>query len=112
MIEPLVRCCAGLDVHKAVVVCTVLQENPQGELTKETREYATFSDELTKLANGLASLGVELALMESTGVYWKSLYEALEAQGLPVYVVNARHIQRVPGRKTEVSDSEWLAELG
>lgn len=112
MIEPLVRCCAGLDVHKAMVVCTVLQENPQGELTKETREYATFSDELTKLANWLASLGVELAVMESTGVYWKSLYEALEAQGLQVYVVNARHIQRVPGRKTDISDSEWLAELG
>lgn len=112
MIEPLVRCCAGLDVHKAVVVCTVLQEDRKGKLRKETREYATFTAKLTELARGLASLGVELAVMESTGVYWKSLYEALEAEGLRVYVVNAGHIKRVPGRKTDVSDSEWLAELG
>lgn len=112
MIEPLVRCCAGLDVHKAVVVCTVLRENSAGEVGKETREYGTFVDGLTELARWLASQGVELAVMESTGVYWKSLYEALEAQGLRGYVVNARHIKRVPGRKTDVCDSEWLAELG
>ncbi len=68
MIEPLVRCCAGLDVHKAVVVCTVLQEHPKGELSKETCEYATFIGEVTVLASWLASLGVELAVMESTGV--------------------------------------------
>ena len=112
MIEPLVQCCAGLDVHKAVIVCTVIEENTQGELRKITREYATFIDELADLAQWLKSLRVQLAVMESTGVYWKSVYEALEREGLPVYVVNARHIKRVPGRKTDVSDSEWLAELG
>lgn len=112
MIDPLVKCCAGLDVHKALIVCTVIEENPQGVLRNITREYATFIDELADLAQWLKSLGVELAVMESTGVYWKSLYEALEREGLRVYVVNARHIKRVPGRKTDVSDSEWLAELG
>ena len=88
MIEPLVGCCAGLDVHKAVVVCTVLEEGPNGELGKRTREFATFIDELSELAGWLKSLGVELAVMESTGVYWKSLYDALEAEGLRVYLVN------------------------
>ena len=67
---------------------------PNGELSKRTREFATFIDELSELAGWLKSLGVELAVMESTGVYWKSLYDALEAEGLRVYVVNARHIKR------------------
>ena len=112
MIEPLVKCCAGLDVHKALIVCTVIEENTEGALHKITREYATFVDELADLAQWLKSLAVELAVMESTGVYWKSLYDALERESVRVYVVNARHIKRVPGRKTDVSDSEWLAELG
>lgn len=112
MIKPIVKCCAGLDVHKASIVCTVIQENDQGELSQHTRECATFIDELDELAQWLYSQHVDLAVMESTGVYWKSLYEALERKGLCVYVVNARHIKRVPGRKTDVCDSEWLAELG
>lgn len=111
MIGPIVRCSAGLDVHKEVVVCTVLKETAEGSLEKETREYAAFREDLQALASWLAQTGVELAAMESTGVYWKSVYEALETHGVPVYVVNARHVKKVPGRKTDVLDSEWLAEL-
>ena len=111
MIEPLVKCCAGIDVHKSVIVCTVLSENDEGEIIKQTREYQTFKEEIEKFCNWLKSIDVELSVMESTGVYWKSVYEGLEAQGVKTYVVNARHVKRVPGRKTDVQDSEWLAEL-
>lgn len=111
MIEPLVKRCAGLDVHKAIVVCTVLIEEETGEIRKETREFSTFRCELEKLAQWLAGEGVELCTMESTGVYWKAVYENLEDAGLAIAVVNAYHIKNVPGRKTDVKDSEWLAEL-
>jgi transposase len=80
-------------------------------LHKETREYRSFREELDALANWLAAKNIEIAVMESTGVYWKSLYEALEQKDVKVYVVNARYVKQVPGRKTDVLDSEWLAEL-
>jgi transposase len=112
MIEPIVGCCAGLDVHKAVVVCTLLKEDISGEIRKETREYRTFRCELRKLAEWLKEKEAELTVMESTGIYWKSVFDELEKAELKVYVVNARHAKNVPGRKTDVQDSEWLAELG
>ena len=111
MIEGIVKCSAGLDVHKQVVVCTVLKELPDGSLTKQTRQYGTFRQQLEQLAQWLAATEVALAVMESTGVYWKAVYEAIETVGVKVIVVNAQHIKRVPGRKTDVADSEWLAEL-
>jgi transposase len=111
MIEPLAKCSAGLDVHKAVIVCTILSEDEQGALHKQTREYRSFREELDALASWLVAMKVEIAVMESTGVYWKSLYEALEQREVKVYVVNARYVKQVPGRKTDVLDSEWLAEL-
>lgn len=112
MIEPIVKVCAGLDVHKAIVVSTILQEDEDESLTKETRQHKTYREELQALAEWLAQSNVELAVMESTGVYWKSVYEALEAKGIRTYVVNARDIKKAPGRKTDVLDSEWLAEVG
>jgi transposase len=112
MLQALVRCCAGLDVHRRIVVCTVLCEKPDGVFNKEVREYATFRRDLHVLAQWLYDKRVELAVMESTGIYWKPVYEALEEVGVESYVVNARHVKNVPGRKTDVADSEWLAELG
>ena len=112
MIEPIRKCVAGLDVHKKTVVCTVLTEDVSGNLQKVTGEFSTFGEHLRELARWLYDFGVELAIMESTGIYWKCVYEELEDLGVPSYVVNARHIKKVPGRKTDVSDSEWLAELG
>ncbi|MBF0525917.1 MAG: IS110 family transposase [Deltaproteobacteria bacterium] len=74
--------------------------------------YKTFSHDLGKLADHEKQEGVELAVMESTGIYWKTVYAALEDAGINVLVVNALHVKKVSGRKTDVTDSEWLAELG
>jgi len=106
MLETMVRCCAGLDVHRRQVVSTVIREG-----SKEAREYSTFHRELQELAHWLQHEQVELAVMESTGIYWKAIYAALEEAGIETRVVNARHVKQVPGRKTDVQDSEWLAEL-
>jgi transposase len=111
MITPILKCSAGLDVHKATVVCTVIKEMADGALKKATREYPTFRKDLQGLAAWLRGEGVERAVMESTGIYWRSVFEALEDVGVTAYVVNARYVKNVPGRKTDVQDSEWLAEL-
>lgn len=111
MITPILKCSAGLDVHKATVVCTLIKEIEGGQLKKKTREYSTFRKELQGLARWLKGEGVERAVMESTGIYWKSVFEALEDAQVTAYVVNARYVKNVPGRKTDVQDSEWLAEL-
>jgi transposase len=92
-------------------MCKILTEKKGGSLKKTTREFSTFRDDLNGLAKLLYAFKVELAVMESTGIYWKCVYEEIEELGIPCYVVNARHIKNVPGRKTDVSDSEWLAEL-
>jgi len=83
----------------------------RGDDEKMVRECPTFRSDLADLASWLREEGVELAVMESTGIYWKALYEILEETGIESYVVNARHVKNVPGRKTDVQDSEWLAEL-
>jgi transposase len=111
MIEAIKKCVAGLDVHKKTVMCTILTEKKGGSLKKTTREFSTFRDDLNGLAKLLYAFKVELAVMESTGIYWKCVYEEIEELGIPCYVVNARHIKNVPGRKTDVSDSECLAEF-
>jgi transposase len=111
VIEALAKRSAGLDVHKKTVVCTLLIENTHGQIEKQTREFGTFRRELNKLAQWLSESEVEIVAMESTGIYWKSVYEALEREEVKAYVVNARYVKNVPGRKTDVQDSEWLAEL-
>ncbi len=108
--ESLTKCCAGLDVHRATVVCTLIKEE-EGDTQRETREVATFRRDLERMADWLKTQDVGLAVMEATGVYWKSVFEALEEAQLSAFVVNARHVKNVPGRKTDVQDSEWLAEL-
>lgn len=111
MIKGIVERVAGLDVHKDTVVGTVLLENPGGDPLKETKTFGTINKMLKELAIWLTQHRVELAVMESTGIYWKPVFEMLEAAGLRVFLVNARHVRNVPGRKTDVKDSEWLAEL-
>jgi transposase len=111
MIEAVKKGVAGLDVHKKTVMCTILTGKEGGNLKKITQEFSTFQDDLKRLAKLLYAHEVELAVMESTGIYWKCVYEQIEEMGIPCYVVNARHIKNVPGRKTDVCDSEWLAEL-
>jgi transposase len=106
-----IKSCAGLDVHRAQVVCTLIKEESEERVRKETREYPSFRNELKNLSTWLKSEGVELAVMESTGVYWKAVYEVLEDAEIETYTVNARYVKNVPGRKTDIQDSEWLAEL-
>jgi len=109
--EPIVKCAAGLDVHQGSVTCTVLAEQSTGAPRRETRQYPTFPRRLQELGRWLKEREVELAVLESTGIYWKSVYAALEEAGIQTYLVNARHVKQVPGRKTDVADREWLAEL-
>lgn len=99
------RCC-GLDVHKRTVTACAI--TPEG---RETRTFGTTTGELLQLADWLVARGVTHVAMESTGVYWKPVYNLLEGLGLTLLVVNAQHVKAVPGRKTDVKDAEWLAEL-
>jgi len=111
MIEPIVKRVAGLDVHKMVVVGTVLLDQEDGSIKQETREFGTFKRDRRQMCQWLKDQDVELVAMESTGIYWKSIYATLEKAQILTYVVNARHVKNVPGRKTDVSDSQWLAAL-
>src|SRR5438105_4384848 len=98
--------CAGLDVHKSsVVACALL---PEG---KQLRTFGTLTWQLEQLAQWLQGLSVGVVAMESSGVYWKPVFNILEAADFELLVVNARHIKAVPGRKTDVKDAEWIADL-
>lgn len=103
--------CAGLDVHKATVVaCVRLPGARPGERRSETKTFATTTRGLTELSAWLRGHGIAAVAMESTGVYWRPVYAVLEST-LTVMLVNARHVKMVPGRKTDVRDCEWLAQL-
>jgi transposase len=103
------RCC-GLDVHKqTVVACVVLPGNGR-QPQKEVRTFGTMTAELLEFADWLNECGVTHVAMESTGVYWKPVWNLLEGQ-VELLLVNARHVKQVPGRKTDVKDCEWLADL-
>lgn len=102
------RCC-GLDVHKKVIVACLLLLEPDGELRREIRKFGTMTEDLLALLDWLQQAGCTHVSMESTGVYWKPIYNILEGH-LEVVVVNAQHLKKVPGRKTDVRDCEWLAE--
>jgi transposase len=108
----LYRRIAGLDVHRMLYVLTVLIELDDGTVAKHQRSFGGFKRDRRALVAWLLELGVGRVVMESTGIYWKSIYAALEQAGIPAMVVNARHVKNVPGRKTDLSDSEWLAQLG
>jgi transposase len=109
----LVECCAGLDVAKQEVVACVRTPDPGagGQRRQAIRTFATFSAELEALADWLAAEGVTQVVMEATGQYWKPVWYVLEARGFQLLLVNARHVKILPGRKTDVADAAWLAEL-
>lgn len=110
--QSLSRRIAGLDGHRMLLVLTVLIAQDEGTVTTHQRSCGGFTHDLCALVAWLGELGVHLVGMESTGISWKSGYAALEKAGIPAHVVNARHVQNVPGRKTEVAASAWLAQLG
>jgi transposase len=103
---------AGIDVHKKVIwVAVRLPGDRPGERAVTVRRFATFWRQLQKMAAWLAGLGVTDAAMESTGVYWWPVYHALAGEQIEVCVCNAAHMRNVPGRKTDLRDCQWIAEL-
>jgi transposase len=102
--------CAGIDVHQSTMVVTVRQPGPSGGRQVETQTFGTMTSDLLAIRDWLQTCGVTAVAMESTGVYWRPLYYLLEDQ-FTVLLVNMQHLKQVPGRKTDVRDSEWLAQL-
>src|SRR5437899_2476514 len=100
----------GLDVHQATVVACLLIVRKDGKVQKEMRTFGTATRELVGLRAWLLSEGCTHVAMESTGVYWRPIYASLEG-ALEIVVANAQHIKKVPGRKTDVKDAEWIADL-
>nr|MBP7912042.1 IS110 family transposase [Pseudomonadales bacterium] len=99
------------DVHQAqVTVCAILEE-PEGSVRIEQQRFGAFQRDRRALAEWVGARRPDVVVMESTGIYWKSLYAALEAVGIRAVVVNARHVKNVPGRKTDIGDAQWLATL-
>jgi transposase len=103
------RCC-GLDIHKKVVVACLVTPGADGQPRKEVRSFGAMTADLLQLADWLAAAGCTHVAMESTGVYWKPIYNLLEGS-FTLLLANARHIKTVPGRKTDVRDCEWIADL-
>jgi transposase len=110
-VELLVPRCAGLDVAKDEVVACVRVPDGQGGRRQEVRTFPTFTSGLEALADWLAAEGVTQVVMEATGQYWKPVWYVLEEAGFQLLLVNARHVKILPGRKTDVADAAWLAEL-
>lgn len=104
--EVVYRCCCGIDVHKKVIVACLVNGGEQ-----ELREFGTTTSEIKSLANWLTESGCEMVAMESTGVFWKPLYNLFELMELDAMIVNAAHMKALPGRKTDVKDAEWIADL-
>src|SRR5919204_5995608 len=105
------RCC-GLDVHKRSVVACLIVPGPNGQSqpSKQVKSFGTMTEELLQLSDWLLSYRVTHVAMESTGVFWKPIYNLLEGQ-FELLLVNAAHIKAVPGRKTDVRNCEWIADL-
>ena len=100
------RCC-GIDVHKDEIECYLFI----GRNKSASRKYGTLTKDLQEMAGWLKSENCEMVAMESTGSYWKPLYNVFEMEGLAAMVVNARHMKTIPGRKTDKNDAQWIAKL-
>jgi transposase len=109
--QTLVERGCGLDVHQATVVACLLIVLKNGQVQKQVRTFGTTTRELLALRAWLLSQGCTHVAMESTGVYWKPVYAVLEGEALEIVVANAQHVKKVPGRKTDVKDAEWIADL-
>ncbi len=108
--DVVVERCAGLDVHKDVVVACVRYPGPDGERMTETASFSAFTADLLALRDWLLTSGVTRVAMEATGVYWKPVFYVLE-DAMECWLLNARHMRNVPGRKTDVGDAEWICQL-
>ena len=102
--------CAGLDVHQKTVVVTIMMTEQDGTVQRKQQSFSTMTADLLALDDWLRQHQVEVIALESTGIYWRPVYSILE-EGRTVILVNARHMKAVPGRKTDLKDSEWIADL-
>ena len=102
--------CAGLDVHKKTVVACIRRLGPDGSIDSQVRTFGTMTADLLALSDWLDAAGVRHVAMESTGVYWKPIFNILEGR-FEVMLVNPGRLKQVPGRKTDVKDAEWIAQL-
>ena len=110
--ELMVERCAGMDIGKDEIMACVRTPGPDGKgRHKQTRAFPTFTSDLEAMADWLAAEGVTEVVMEATGPYWKAPWYLLEERGFELKLVNARHVKILPGRKSDVLDAEWLAEL-
>ena len=105
--EVLYKRCCGIDIHKNMMVACVFT----GVRKKEVRQFSTMTEDILQLVSWPKETDCEMAAMESTGSYWKPVYNILEEEHIPIMIVNAQHIKGVPGRKTDVKDAEWIADL-
>jgi len=111
-VDVIVARCAGLDVHKNTVVACVRTPGPGGGRVSTVRRFRTFTASLRELRDWLVAQGVTQVVMEATGVYWKPVWHVLEpVPGLELLLANAHAVKNLPGRKTDVADSQWLAQL-
>jgi len=110
-LKPIYRRVIGLDIHQAKISACAVSEQSDGSVVMEMQEFGGFKRDRRALAQWAKSFDPEIVVMESTGIYWKSPYAALESVGIAAWVVNARHVKTVPGRKTDVADAQWLATL-
>ena len=109
--EVIVERCAFLDVHRDTVVACARTPDPGGGRREEVAEFGTTTSQLLELADWLTERKVTLVAMEATGIYWKPVHWVLEGSVPEVWVINARHMRNVPGRKTDVADAIWGASL-
>src|SRR5579863_3051927 len=109
--QTLVEHGCGLDVHQATVVACLLWVRSDGRVQKQLRSFGTTTRELVQLRAWLLGEGCTHVAMESTGVYWKPVYAVLEGGELEILVANPQQVKKVPGRKTDVKDAEWIADL-
>jgi transposase len=110
-LTPIYKRVIGLDVHQAQISACAIVEQTDGSAVVERREFGGFKRDRKALAEWARGIGPNVVVMESTGIYWKSPFAALETVGIVAWVVNARHVKAVPGRKTDVADAQWLATL-
>ena len=109
--DVIVDCCAALDVHKKTVMAAVRTPGPKGR-QQQVKEFSTYTGDLERLRDWLVAEGVTQVAMEATGVYWRPVWHVLEAEaGVELLLVNPRHVKNLPGRKTDVGDAAWLAQL-
>lgn len=110
MVQVVYERCCGLDIHKKLVVACLLTPGSDGIPVRQTRSFGTMTEDILSLSEWLDAAGCTVVAMESTGVYWKPIYNLLEG-AFELLLVNPRDIKAVPGRKTDVKDAEWIADL-